>query len=73
MIYNIENHPNNSIKVYNRWGDIVYEAKRYQNQWDGHYKNSAQMLPDAASYYYQIDLDGNGSVDYEGWIYITRK
>jgi gliding motility-associated-like protein len=72
MIYNIENHPNNSIKVYNRWGDIVYEAKRYQNQWDGHYKNRTERLPDGASYYYQIDLDGNGSIDYEGWIYITK-
>ena len=24
------------------------------------------------SYYYQIDLDGNGSIDYDGWIYITK-
>ena len=26
----------------------------------------------AGSYYYRIDLDGNDSVDFEGWLYLTR-
>lgn len=73
VIYNIENYPKNKVSVFNRWGDLVFEAKNYQNQWDGHYKNRAQSLPDGGSYYYQLDLDGNGKVDYEGWIYISRK
>ena len=73
MIYNIENHPKNVIYVYNRWGDLVFNARGYRNEWDGHYKNRAQSLPDGGSYYYQIDLDGNGSIDYDGWIYISRK
>jgi gliding motility-associated-like protein len=73
MIYNIESHPRNNVRVYNRWGDLVFEAKGYSNDWNGHYKNRTQSLPDGSSYYYQIDLDGNGSVDYDGWLYISRK
>lgn len=73
MIYNIENHPKNNVRVYSRWGDLVFEARNYQNEWDGHYKNRTQSLPDGGSYYYQVDLDGNGTVDYDGWLYISRK
>ena len=73
MIYNIENHPNNTVRVYNRWGREVFYKKRYQNDWDGSYQgNRPVILPEAASYYYQLDLNGDGSVDYKGWIYITK-
>ena len=72
VIYNIENHPNHVIRVYNRWGDEVMYAKNYQNNWDGQYVNKSNSLPSGGSYYYQIDLDGNGSIDHDGWIYITK-
>ena len=78
MIYNIENHPNNIVRVYNRWGNEVFSARGYQNDWDGRYVKSNgsvgsdSLLPEASSYYYQIDLDGNGTVDYDGWLYITK-
>ena len=78
MIYNIENHPNNIVRVYNRWGNEVFSARSYQNDWDGRYVKSNgsvgsdSLLPEASSYYYQIDLDGNGTVDYDGWLYITK-
>jgi len=78
VIYNIENHPNNIVRVYNRWSNEVFSARGYQNDWDGrHVKSngsvgSNSLLPEASSYYYQIDLDGNGTVDYDGWLYITK-
>ena len=72
IIYNIENHPNHVIRVYNRWGDEVMYAKNYQNDWDGKHVNKSNALPSGSSYYYQIDLDGNGSFDHDGWIYITK-
>lgn len=72
FINNIQNHPNNSVKVYNRWGDLIFSKKGYQNDWNGSYVNNGTNSPDASSYYYQIDLDGNGSIDYDGWIYITK-
>ena len=73
MIYNIENYPNNTVRVFNRWGNEVFSAEGYRNTWNGHYKNRSQSLPESSSYYYQIDLDGNGIIDYDGWLYITRK
>jgi gliding motility-associated-like protein len=72
MIYNIENYPNNSVKVFNRWGSEIFSARGYNNDWNGHYNNNGQSLPNSSSYFYQIDLEGDGSVDNEGWIYITN-
>jgi gliding motility-associated-like protein len=72
MISNIESYPKNNVKVFNRWGSEVFSANGYRNDWNGHYKNSDQSLPDASSYYYQIDLDGDGTIEKDGWIYISR-
>jgi len=72
FINNIQNYPNNSVKVYNRWGDLIFSKNNYQNDWNGSFVNNGNNIPDASSYYYQIDLDGNGSIDYDGWIYITK-
>ncbi|MFV8346699.1 gliding motility-associated C-terminal domain-containing protein, partial [Flavobacterium sp. ZB4P13] len=72
VIYNIENHPNSMVRVFNRWGTEVFSARNYQNDWDGHSKNNSQLLPEGSSYYYQIDFEGDGTVDKEGWIYINR-
>ena len=71
VIYNIENYPNHDIKVYNRWGSEVFASRNYQNNWTGTSKNGGN-LPDAASYYYMIDLQGDGVVDLQGWLYISR-
>ncbi|MGE6353790.1 gliding motility-associated C-terminal domain-containing protein [Flavobacterium sp. NPDC079362] len=72
VISNIENHPNSIVRVFNRWGTEVFVAKNYQNDWDGHYKGSSSSLPESSSYYYQIDLDGDGTIERQGWIYINR-
>ncbi len=73
MIYNIENYPNCRVWVYNRWGKEVFSAVAYRNDWDGRYRRYRSYLPNGASYLYQIDLDGDGSVDQEGWIYIKSQ
>ncbi|RKT00250.1 YDG domain-containing protein [Flavobacterium sp. 123] len=72
LIYNIENHPNSSVRVLNRWGTEVFYSRNYQNDWDGHYKDSNGTLPESSSYYYQIDLSGDGTIDAQGWLYITK-
>ena len=71
VIYNIEYYTKSIVRVFNAWGADVFYAVNYKNNWDGSYKNNSVSLPDG-SYYYQIDLDGNGTVDKEGWVYITR-
>ena len=37
----------------------------------GQVLKTVQPLPEG-SYYYRIDLDGNSTVDFEGWLYLTR-
>ena len=72
VIYNIENHPNSNVRVFNRWGKEVFFSNDYKNDWDGHYKDYNDSLPSTASYYYQIDLNGDGTIDNQGWLYITK-
>lgn len=50
----IENLPENSLVIYNRQGNIVYEAAPYENQWDGR-SNNGDVLPDGI-YYYLLQL-----------------
>ena len=72
----IEQYPNNTLEVYNRWGNIVYSAKGYLNDWEGESNGRAVIkqsdnLP-VGTYYYVLDL-GDGSDPRVGWLYINRK
>ena len=71
FINNLVNHPNSSVRVFNKIGAEVYFSKNYQNDWNGEYKNTGEIVA-AGSYFYQIDLGGDGSIDQQGWIYIAK-
>ncbi|ULC58956.1 tandem-95 repeat protein [Flaviramulus sp. BrNp1-15] len=71
----IENYPNNKLEIYNRWGNIVYEKKGYNNDWNGISNgratvNVSEELP-VGTYYYVLDF-GDGSKPKVGWIYLNR-
>ena len=71
----IENYPNNNVKVFNRWGNQVFEMDNYDNTWDGTSMGRAtvsasEKLP-VGTYFYLIDF-GDGSEPKTGWLYITR-
>ncbi len=73
-IIGIEAFPSNWLKVFNRWGNLVYESSGYHNEWDG-FSNSnllkgAVKLPEG-TYYYILDL-GDGSELLSGSVYISR-
>ena len=72
VIYNLSNHPGSIVRVFNRWGKEVFYSADYQNNWTGHYKDNSEKLPTSGSYFYQIDLGGDGSIDAQGWLYITQ-
>lgn len=44
----------NEVKVYNRYGNIVYRQKDYKNDWDG--TRNGRLLP-VATYYYVITVN----------------
>ncbi len=43
-------YPNNSLIIFNRWNDVVYEASPYLNDWQGT-NQSGQPLPEGTYYY----------------------
>ncbi|MDT0539394.1 PKD domain-containing protein [Croceitalea sp. P059] len=71
----ISRYPNNILRVYNRWGNIVFEQQNYDNTWDGLSNGRAtisdqELLP-VGTYYYILDL-GDGSEPVSDWLYINR-
>nr|WP_144213923.1 gliding motility-associated C-terminal domain-containing protein [Flavobacterium panacis] len=70
----IETHPNNELKVFNRYGALVYSKVHYENDWDGTANvsgvvNRGDMLP-TGTYFYVITI-GDGTVK-KGWLSIMR-
>lgn len=54
-------YPDNEMIIFNRWGDIVYQARPYLNDWQGT-NNSGKDLP-TGTYYYILRLDlANGKI-----------
>lgn len=51
----LEYYPNSILKVYNRWGNLVYESDDYKNDWDGKNQYNGKILSDG-TYYYVLTL-----------------
>jgi len=67
IIDGIRRYPNNRVRIFNRWGNLVYSAEGYNNEnviWYGQSNQGITMgeeiLPDG-TYYYVIDLDGDSN------------
>ena len=66
------------VQLYNRWGAMIYEARNYQNNWNGFsHDNSVGShgkVP-TGTYYYIINLNVSGeTVDtFTGYIYVGTK
>lgn len=58
VIQNVEQYPNNTLKVYNRWGDLVFSTSNYLNDWKGTSDGGLvdSTLPEG-TYFYQF-FDG---------------
>ncbi|PIF33989.1 gliding motility-associated-like protein [Flavobacterium sp. 9] len=70
----IDTYPNNELKVFNRYGSLVYSKQHYENDWDGTANvsgvvNRGDMLP-TGTYFYVITI-GDGTVK-KGWLSIMR-
>ena len=58
-IENIKYYPENEVTVYNIYGNVVYNQKGYNNDWQGTYNNAP--LPDG-TYFYVFKVGGSGSI-----------
>ena len=62
VILNVENYPKNSIKIFNRWGEVVYLSSPYYNEWDGTSNQGGALMGNIltdGTYYFEF-LDGKG-------------
>lgn len=72
IIEGIEQYSINTVQIFNRWGDKLYDFENYNNAdvvWDGNNENG-DILP-AGTYYYIIDIE-DGTRTYSGWVYLSK-
>ena len=68
-IKGLEAYPLITVKVFNRWGDLVFESESgYPEPWDGTFNGTESP---SATYYYVIEL-GNEEKGKTGTINIIR-
>ncbi len=70
----IESYPNCSVKVFNVWGNKVYENKvgegyKYESGWDGTW-NGKDLVD--GNYFYMIELGDDSQQKYSGYILLHR-
>jgi gliding motility-associated-like protein len=65
-----ELYPEAELLIFNRWGDIVYQAKPYANDWNGN-NADGQPLPQG-TYYYVLRLSIVKSAYKRGDVTILR-
>jgi gliding motility-associated-like protein len=67
----IDLFPDNKVMIFNRWGDKVWEAEKYDNKnviWNGLNKND-KPLPDG-TYYYIIEIKFQTPLT--GWVHLKK-
>lgn len=69
----IEDFPENTIKIYNRYGTQIYQGNNYANTWDGKanmgFPNSSKLLP-VGTYFYVLEIN-EINTSYQGYIYLN--
>ncbi|MBC7381697.1 MAG: gliding motility-associated C-terminal domain-containing protein [Bacteroidia bacterium] len=72
----IEKFPDNYLRIFNRWGGLVFEEHSYKNTWKGTSESGVviqqgdQTLP-TGTYFYVLDL-GSGIKTITGYFYISK-
>jgi gliding motility-associated-like protein len=74
-IRGIEYHPDNEVSVFNRWGNLVYETKGYNNgnvSWQGQVNGKLSIGSDApdGTYFYVVKVAGAKAIS--GYVIIKR-
>ncbi len=75
-IQGIEGYPNNIVKVFDRWGLLVFQKSSYNNttsSWDGRANTGQQSgrLLDRGTYYYLLE-PGDGLPSLNGFVVLIR-
>ncbi|RMG77923.1 MAG: hypothetical protein D6714_19060 [Bacteroidetes bacterium] len=69
-IEDVQNFPDISIHIYNRWGALVFDTKGYQNDWAGTDNSGNPLL--SGAYYYVVELNDGHGITLTGPITLVR-
>lgn len=72
VVHGIKSYPDNTITVFNRWGNIVYEQDAYADEWYGE-NNAGEPLPDG-TYFVVLKANVGGTEKVlQGYVDLRRK
>ena len=65
------------VKIFNRWGQIVFESSNYQNDWDGLHTTGGITIGNTSdlpsgTYYYIVNVTDSGFKPFTGPIYLGK-
>lgn len=59
------------FKIFNRWGELVFESQNQSHGWDGTYKNKAQEM-DAYAFTLQVTFEDGSTLNKRGNVTLLR-
>ena len=62
VIMGLYHYPNCDVKVFNRYGQIVFKSHGYAEPWNGGYENNLGKEMPVGTYYYVIELNDSRAV-----------
>jgi gliding motility-associated-like protein len=68
-VLGIDAYPDNHLKIFDQWNELVFETTSYNNTWDGRNQQN-DILPDA-TYFYVLTF-ANSKKKYSGYITLIR-
>lgn len=73
LVTGIEGYPDAEVSIYNRWGNLVFFAAPYKNNWSGQVNKGVNMgdgsgLLPTGTYFYVIELNDGESEPVKGYI-----
>lgn len=75
-LFNLDDYPSAAVKVFNRWGKVVYENENYQNDWDGGDLNAGTyyyiVTPNSTKYEYDSDAGEDLKYTLKGYVQLFR-
>ncbi|RMF28728.1 MAG: gliding motility-associated C-terminal domain-containing protein [Bacteroidetes bacterium] len=69
-ILGVENYPDNRLTIFNKWGEKIYQARGYQNDWDGTDEQGRPLYQEDGLFYYVFE-DGLGKT-FSGYVQVKR-
>lgn len=64
-------YTNYQLRIYNRYGSLVYKGNNSTPNWKGMHLNSNKRLPEG-TYFYTLELNDAINKPITGWVYLNR-